>query len=64
MTTMNTKLHNIDYQYVYFRFNWSWIKDKQIILRGNEDSGILIIADEEGNTIKWSFFNEVEELDS
>jgi len=47
---MNTKHHNIDYEYVYFRFDWNWIKDKQIILRGN---GQLIILDDRGNTVGW-----------
>jgi hypothetical protein len=53
---MKTNHHNIDYQYVHLNFNWTWIRDKQIILRGNEDSGVLIIADEDGNMIKmWGF---------
>ena len=56
MTTTNT---NIDYQYVYFRFDWNWIKDKQIILRGNEDSGVLIIADETGKAIKMFGFERI-----
>ena len=49
---MNTKLHNIDYQYVYFRFDWNWIKDKQIIHNGDEFGGILLILDSEGNKVK------------
>lgn len=56
---MNTKLHNIDYHYVHLNFNWSWIKDKQIILRGNEDSGILIIADAEGKAVKMYGFERI-----
>jgi hypothetical protein len=56
---MNTNHHNIDYQYVYFRFDWNWIKDKQIILRGNEDSGILIIADAEGKAVKMYGFERI-----
>ena len=49
---MNTNHHNIDYKYVYFEFDWTWIKDKQIIHTGNEIAGILMIIDEEGNAIK------------
>jgi hypothetical protein len=49
---MKTKLHNIDYQYVYFRFDWNWIKDKQIIHNGDEFGGILLILDSEGNKVK------------
>ena len=52
MTTMNTKYNHIDYQYAYFRFDWSWIKDKQIILKGNKKGGALIIADVEGNVVR------------
>ena len=49
MTTTNT---NIDYLYVHLNFNWTYIRDKQIILKGNSMGGILIIADSEGKTIK------------
>ena len=56
---MSTNYHHIDYQYVYFTFDWTWIKDKQIILRGNEDSGVLIIADEDGNMIKMYGFERI-----
>ena len=49
---MNTNYHNIDYNYAYFRFDWSWIKDKQIILKGNEMGGMLIITDADGKTLK------------
>jgi hypothetical protein len=56
---MNTNHHNIDYQYVHLNFNWTWIRDKQIILRGDEDSGMLIIADEDGNMIKMYGFQRI-----
>ena len=49
---MNTNYHNIDYNYAYFRFDWSWIKDKQIILKGNAMGGMLIITDADGKTLK------------
>ena len=56
---MNTNYHNIDYQYVYFNFSYTWLRDKQIILRGDEDSGVLIIADEDGNMIKMYGFERI-----
>jgi hypothetical protein len=56
---MNTNYHNIDYQYVHLNFNWTWIRDKEIILRGNSDSGMLIIKDSEGNTIKMYGFERI-----
>jgi hypothetical protein len=46
---MNTK---IDYKYVYFNFDWNWIKDKQIIHKGNDISGALYILDSDGNLVR------------
>ena len=46
---MNTK---IDYRYVHLNFDWTYIRDKQIILKGNSMGGVLIIADSEGNKLK------------
>jgi hypothetical protein len=43
----------IDYGYAGFNFNWTWIRDKQIILKGDEYRGMLIIADEDGKAIRW-----------
>ena len=59
MTIMNTNYHNIDYQYAYFRFDWNYIKDKQIILKGNKLSGMLIIADSEGKTLRVYGFERI-----
>ena len=56
---MNTNYHHIDYRYAYFTFDWTWIRDKQIILRGDSDSGMLIIADSEGNMIKMYGFERI-----
>jgi hypothetical protein len=50
---------NIDYQYVQLNFDWSWIKDKQIILRGNKRAGMLIIIDTEGNTVGMYGYEEI-----
>ena len=52
-------MHNIDYEYAYFRFDWGWIKDKQIILKGNSLGGMLIIADSEGKTLKIFGFERI-----
>jgi len=58
---MNTNYHNIDYQYVHLNFNWTWIRDKQMILRGDGDgdSGVFIIKDMDGNTIKMFGFERI-----
>ena len=45
-------MHNIDLHYAYFNFNWTWIRDKQIIHKGNKMGGTLIIADLEGNMVR------------
>jgi hypothetical protein len=47
---MNTS--HIDFQYAYFTFSYTWLRDKQIIHRGNSDGGMLIIADSNGNALK------------
>ena len=39
-------------KYIMFNFNWTWIKDKQMIHKGNTLGGIFIIADSEGNVVK------------
>jgi hypothetical protein len=56
MTTTNT---NIDYQYVHLNFDWTWIKDKQIYLRGNKRAGMLVIVDAEGNTVGMYGYEEI-----
>lgn len=43
---------NISKRYVYFTFNWQWIKDKQIIHRGNQYGGMLSVIDDEGYPVK------------
>jgi hypothetical protein len=55
---MSTNI-NIDYQYAYFRFDWTYIRDKQIILKGNKMGGVMIIADSEGNTLKMYGFERI-----
>ena len=45
-------MHNIDLHYAYFNFNWTWIRDKQIIHKGNPLGGMLIIADADGKALK------------
>jgi hypothetical protein len=57
---MNTR---IDYGYAHFNFDWSWIKDKQIIHKGDYKGGILFIIDVEGNAVgmyAYELLNNVE----
>jgi hypothetical protein len=53
---MNTR---IDYRYVHLNFDWNWIKDKQIILRGNKRAGMLIIVDSEGRQVRMYGYEEI-----
>ncbi len=48
---MNNETH-ISKRYVYFTFPWRWIRNKQIIHRGNDEYGMLIITDDEGIPVK------------
>jgi hypothetical protein len=43
---------HIDFHYAYFNFSYTWLRDKQLIHRGNELGGVLIITDMDGKFIK------------
>jgi hypothetical protein len=45
---MNTR---IDYNYAHFNFDWTWIRDKEIVLKGNEYAGMIIILDKKGRAV-------------
>jgi hypothetical protein len=53
----------IDYHMVNFNLNWSEVKDKQIVWRGDEDSGVLIIAYPNGRVYKMFGYEKIDELD-
>ena len=53
---MNTR---IDYRYVHLNFDWNWIKDKQIMIRGNKRVGMLVIVDVDGNTVGMYGYEEI-----
>ena len=42
---MNTR---IDYGYAHFTFDYTWLRDKQIIHKGDYTGGMLLIVDEDG----------------
>ena len=49
----NFKIHK---DRLYFTFLWSWIKDKHIIHRGDEDSGVIIIYDDDNRVVgMWGY---------
>jgi hypothetical protein len=53
----------IDYGNAHFNFDWSWIKDKQIIHKGNEYKGMLIILDEDGVAVGMYGYEAIDEYE-
>jgi hypothetical protein len=43
----------IDYGYAHFDFDYLWLRDKEIIHKGDEYRGMLIIVDSDGKTVGW-----------
>ena len=58
----NEKWH-IDYDYVHFHFPWTWIRNKQLIYEGNQNSGVLLITDEDGIILKALGYEKINEVD-
>ena len=54
---------NIDYKYVQLNFDYTWIKDKKIILRGNVYAGMLVIIDAEGRTVGMYGYEAIDEYE-
>jgi hypothetical protein len=41
-------------------FDWNWIKDKQIVIEGDEDNGVIMIENEDGILITMYIYERVE----
>ena len=41
-------------------FDWSWIKDKQIVIEGDENGGVIMIENEDGVLITMYIYERVE----
>ena len=41
----------IDYGYAHFNFDWTWIKDKELVMKGDQYAGMLIILDDRGRVV-------------
>ncbi len=41
----------IDYKYVQLNFEYTWLRDKEIVLKGNQWVGMLVIFDNRGRTV-------------
>ena len=57
---MNSRIY---YNYANFEFNYIWLRDKQIVLKGDEYMGMLIILDQKGNALKWYGYELISEDD-
>lgn len=52
MKDRNNDSAKLNYNVIPFYFDWNWIRNKQIIHRGTDEYGMLIIVDEDGIPIK------------
>ena len=52
---------NVHYGYVHFNFPWTWIRDKQMVLQGDNIRGMLLIFDKDDNLIKMYGYELVSE---
>jgi hypothetical protein len=43
--------NRIDYNYAHFNFDWTWIKDKELVMKGDQYAGMLIILDDRGRAV-------------
>jgi hypothetical protein len=50
----------IDYKYVHLNFDWNWIKDKQIVVKGNEWAGMVIVLDDKGRAVGMYGYEAIE----
>jgi hypothetical protein len=41
----------IDYGYAHFNFDWTWIRDKELIMKGDQYAGMLIVLDHKGRAV-------------
>ena len=41
----------IDYNYAHFNYDWTWIKDKELVMKGDQYAGMLIILDDRGRAV-------------
>jgi hypothetical protein len=55
---MNTR---IDYNYAHFNFDWSWIKDKEIVVDGDEYEGVLMIINDKGQMVGFYGYQLIEQ---
>lgn len=45
---MKTKL---DFKYVHLNFQWSWVKDKEILWVGDDIMGMVYLLDSDGRVV-------------
>jgi hypothetical protein len=57
---MNTR---IDYNYAHFNFDWTWIKDKELIMKGDQYAGMLIVLDQKGRAVGMYAYELIDEYE-
>jgi len=57
---MNTR---IDYGYAHFNFDWTWIRDKEIVVEGDEYEGVLMIMNAKGQMVGFYGYQLIEYKD-
>ena len=50
-TLVDIMKSRIDYGYAHFNFDWTWIKDKEIVVEGDEYEGVLMIINDKGQMV-------------
>ena len=53
----------IDYGYAHFNFDWSWIKDKELIMKGDQYAGMLIVLDDRGRAVGMYAYELIDEYE-
>ena len=54
----------IDYKYVQLNFEYTWLRDKELVLKGNQWAGMLIIFDDRGRTVGMYGYEAINDNDN
>jgi hypothetical protein len=54
----------IDYNYAHFTFDYTWLRDKQIIHKGDYTGGMLLIVNEDGVAVGMYAYELISEYEN
>ncbi len=57
---MNTR---IDYGYAHFNFDYTWLRDKEIVVEGDEYEGVLMIINDKGQMVGFYGYQLISEYE-